>query len=59
MYSFDSTGNVLTILPNSLNFYADRSYQVLISTTYLGTVFSQITNIIISNCGQVPILQLG
>ena len=59
MFLFNSSGNVLTILPNSLTYYVGRSYQVLITTNYLGTLYSQVTNIIISNCGEVPTVQLG
>lgn len=57
-FTFDETAKILTILPNSLKFYPNRIYQFMISATYLDTVYSQKTNLILKNVGEVPNVEL-
>ena len=57
-FLFDETEKILTILPNSLKFYKNRIYQFMISASYLGTVYSQKTNLILKNVGAVPKVEL-
>lgn len=58
-YSFDATGQALTIQPGALAYVANRQYEFQVSTTYLGNVYYQNVIFSIENVNYVPILSLG
>jgi hypothetical protein len=57
-YSFDASENVLTIRAGGLDYVANRVYQVLVQTTYLGTDYYQIIQLNVQNVNSVPSLTL-
>lgn len=58
-YSFDSTSNILTIQPGTLQYVANRKYQISVQTSYLGNVYFQNVIFDMVNVNTVPLLTLG
>ncbi len=55
-YSFDSTGNILTINSGGLQYYANQNNQFIISTIHYGTTYYQIINIYVDqNINLIPL----
>lgn len=58
LYSFDSTGNVLTINPGSLAYQPLRQYEFLVQTTFEGGKFAQVVRVSVDQISQIPVAGL-
>lgn len=49
---------MLTIRAGGLDYVADRVYQILVQTTYMGTQYYQLVRLNVQNVNSVPFLTL-